>query len=220
MALPSKSQVNRAGRAIRYWIRDVQGGQHPDPPFSGRRSPACSSTARLISIPCRRPGWSFARWCARKAARSRCLSGSSERRRSSTSSFGSRRCQASQVFNRAKVTMDPWQVAGMAQRLRDRGVRVEEFTFSSPSVGRLASTLHLLLRDRALALPDDEGPLDELANVRLRETSPGACAWTMLPTARRPGHRPGSCCHRGPQSPPARAMTQPRYVRTALRGTR
>ena len=38
---------------------------------------------------------------------------------------------------------------------------------------RLASTLFRLLRDRHVALPDDEELLDELANVRLRETSPG-----------------------------------------------
>jgi phage FluMu gp28-like protein len=61
----------------------------------------------------------------------------------------------------------------MMQRLQEKGVHVEEFTFSSASVGRLASVLHVLLRDRALALPDDPELLDELANVRLRETSPG-----------------------------------------------
>src|SRR5207249_3043647 len=33
--------------------------------------------------------------------------------------------------------------------------------------------LHALIRDRALALPDDPELIDELANVRLRETSPG-----------------------------------------------
>jgi hypothetical protein len=54
-----------------------------------------------------------------------------------------------------------------------RGLRAHEFAFSAAAVGRLASTLHLLLRDRALALPDDAELLDELANVRLRETSPG-----------------------------------------------
>jgi phage FluMu gp28-like protein len=52
-------------------------------------------------------------------------------------------------------------------------VEVQEFTFSSASVGRLASTLHLPLRNRNLRLPRDEELLDELANVRLRETSPG-----------------------------------------------
>jgi len=33
--------------------------------------------------------------------------------------------------------------------------------------------LHLLLRNRLFALPDDEVLLDELRNVRLPETSPG-----------------------------------------------
>jgi phage terminase large subunit-like protein len=74
---------------------------------------------------------------------------------------------------RAKAVFDPYQAVGMMQRLKDRHIDVEEFVFSSASVGRLASTLHLLLRDRALALPDDPELLDELANVRLRETSPG-----------------------------------------------
>ena len=74
---------------------------------------------------------------------------------------------------RPRVRLDPWQAVGLAQRLRTAGVRVDEYAFSSQSVGRLASTLHLLLRDRLLALPADEELLDELANVRLRETSPG-----------------------------------------------
>jgi hypothetical protein len=59
------------------------------------------------------------------------------------------------------------------QRLQTRGVSCEEYAFSAQSVGRLASTLTLLIRNRALALPDDEALLDELANLRLRETSPG-----------------------------------------------
>jgi hypothetical protein len=74
---------------------------------------------------------------------------------------------------RAQVVVDPWQAAQLCERLRRRGVRVKEFTFSAQSVGRLASTLYLLLRERALRLPDDAELIDELANVRLRETSPG-----------------------------------------------
>jgi hypothetical protein len=34
-------------------------------------------------------------------------------------------------------------------------------------------TLHSLIRERALAIPDDEALIDELANMRLRESSPG-----------------------------------------------
>jgi phage FluMu gp28-like protein len=52
-------------------------------------------------------------------------------------------------------------------------VRVEEFAFHPRSVGRLASTLLMLVREHALDLPDDTELLDELVNLRLRETSPG-----------------------------------------------
>lgn len=81
--------------------------------------------------------------------------------------------QAVKSFSGATVVIDPWQAVGLSQRLRAKGVKVEEFTFSSQSVGRLASTLHLLIRDHLLALPDDPELLDELAAVRLVETSPG-----------------------------------------------
>jgi phage terminase large subunit-like protein len=81
--------------------------------------------------------------------------------------------EACRTYAGAKVVADPWQAVGLCQRLRARDITVAEFTFSATSVGRLASTLHLLLRDRLLALPDDPELLDELANVRLRETSPG-----------------------------------------------
>ena len=52
-------------------------------------------------------------------------------------------------------------------------MQVVEHTFTAQSVSRLALRLHGAIRDRALALPDDAELLDELANVRLRETSPG-----------------------------------------------
>jgi phage terminase large subunit-like protein len=81
--------------------------------------------------------------------------------------------EAARRYNGARVHLDPWQAVGLGQRLARRGVRVDEYTFSAQSVGRLASTLFRLLRDRHVALPDDEELLDELANVRLRETSPG-----------------------------------------------
>ncbi len=76
-------------------------------------------------------------------------------------------------YNGARVRLDPWQAIGLKQRLERRRVSCQEFTFSASSVGKLASTLHLLLRDRLLALPPDEALLDELARVRLRESSPG-----------------------------------------------
>lgn len=73
----------------------------------------------------------------------------------------------------APIRLDPWQAIGLAQRLRARGIVVEEWTFSGVSVGRLAMVLHLLLRERRFALPDDADLLHELASVRLRETTPG-----------------------------------------------
>lgn len=76
-------------------------------------------------------------------------------------------------YNKARVVMDPWQAVALAQRLRTRGVHVTEFVFSSQSVGRLATTLHLLIRNGDLALPNDPELVDELLNVQLRETSPG-----------------------------------------------
>jgi len=81
--------------------------------------------------------------------------------------------EATTRYNRAKVVADPWQAAGLCQRLRQRSVIVEEFTFSSASVGRIGSGLHLALRNRLLHLPNDEDLLSELGNVRLKETTPG-----------------------------------------------
>ena len=71
------------------------------------------------------------------------------------------------------VVADPYQAVHLAQRLRASGVRVEEFAFSSQSVGRLAVTLFRLIRDRQLLLPADDALVDELVNARLRETAPG-----------------------------------------------
>lgn len=79
----------------------------------------------------------------------------------------------SRRYNGAGAILDPWQSAGLSQRLMSRGVLAEEYVFSAQSVGRLASTLLLLVRNHALALPDDPELIDELANLRLRETSPG-----------------------------------------------
>jgi phage terminase large subunit-like protein len=73
----------------------------------------------------------------------------------------------------ATVVFDPHQAVELTQRLERRGVRCEKFDFTAASVGRLALTLYQLLRSRSLALPEDAELLEELANVRLRETSPG-----------------------------------------------
>jgi hypothetical protein len=81
--------------------------------------------------------------------------------------------ETSRRYNKARIRFDPYQAIGSMQRLKRAGVRVEEFTFSAASVGRIATTLLQLIRERELALPDDEELLDELRNVHLRESSPG-----------------------------------------------
>jgi len=78
------------------------------------------------------------------------------------------------AYSRAEVVCDPWQAAHLTQNLRNRRVRIQEFPFSSQSVGRLAITLHRLLRDHQVALPDDPDLIDELANVKLVETAPSS----------------------------------------------
>jgi phage terminase large subunit-like protein len=80
--------------------------------------------------------------------------------------------QAADAYS-ADIIADPWQAAGLLQRLRARGIRSTEFAFTSQSVGRLGATLHLVIRNHTLAIPDDPELVDELAHVRLRETSPG-----------------------------------------------
>lgn len=81
--------------------------------------------------------------------------------------------QACTTYHPTTVVLDPWQAIGLAQRLTRKRIRVEEYTFSAASVGRLATSIHLLLRQHRFALPENAQLLDELANVRLRETSPG-----------------------------------------------
>jgi len=61
----------------------------------------------------------------------------------------------------------------LTQRLRGKGVTCQEFTFTAQSVGKLGLALYQLIREKRLALPDDSALLDELANVRLRESTPG-----------------------------------------------
>jgi hypothetical protein len=85
--------------------------------------------------------------------------------------------EASGRYNHARIVADPWQSVGTLQRLKAKGVSADEFSFTAQSVGRLASSLFNAIRDRAIALPPDEELLDELAHVRLRESSPGV--WRM-----------------------------------------
>jgi phage terminase large subunit-like protein len=81
--------------------------------------------------------------------------------------------QVHRDYHRCPVVLDPYQAVHMGQNLRRVGVPVQEYPFSSQSVGRLAVTLFRLLRDQLLVLPADEALIDELVNARLRETAPG-----------------------------------------------
>jgi hypothetical protein len=72
-----------------------------------------------------------------------------------------------------RLIHDPWQSVQLAQRLRSKGVRTENFPFTSQSVGRIALTLYRLLRDQGLDLPDDDALIGELSSVVLRENQPG-----------------------------------------------
>lgn len=73
---------------------------------------------------------------------------------------------------RATLHYDPSQAYLLVEQLRKAGVACVEWTFSSSSVGRLATALMQSLRGRLLDLPDDPDLRDELLAVRLRETSP------------------------------------------------
>ena len=81
------------------------------------------------------------------------------------------------------MLVDAWQAALLVERLRARQFTVEEYPFTSQSVDRLGQALYARLRGHGLRLPaDDPELIDELANVQLRETSPGVF---------RLDHRPG-----------------------------
>lgn len=74
---------------------------------------------------------------------------------------------------RARVVLDPFQAVALAQRLRRKHVKVDEFTFTSASANKLAVGLFRLLKERRLDLPDDRDLIDELATVKLVERAPG-----------------------------------------------
>ena len=77
------------------------------------------------------------------------------------------------AYGRPRLVVDPWNAAMLVQRLRRRGLKVVEHTFSQTSNSRRAVMLYRLLRDHLLDLPDDEALVDELATVRLDEKAPG-----------------------------------------------
>jgi hypothetical protein len=73
---------------------------------------------------------------------------------------------------RATLHYDPSQAYLLVEQLRKAGLQTREFTFTSSSVGRLATALMQALRSRLLSLPNDEDLRKELLSVHLRESSP------------------------------------------------
>ncbi len=79
----------------------------------------------------------------------------------------------SRSYNGASVVADPWNAAGLLQRLREAGLTATEFAFTATSVGRLAASIHVALRDGLVSLPNDPDLIAELAGVRLRTNGSG-----------------------------------------------
>lgn len=86
----------------------------------------------------------------------------------------------SREYGHAEVIGDMWQFASTDQRLQARGLKVTAVQPSQATTGRLGSLLHVLIRSHGLAIPNDAGLIDELANVRLREV-PGGLRLDHLP---------------------------------------
>lgn len=78
---------------------------------------------------------------------------------------------------RFRLRLDPWQALHLAQELREKGVRTEEFHFSPASKQRLASVLLEGINTGTLRLYPAEGLRDELLELRVKQTSAGG--WTF-----------------------------------------
>jgi len=79
----------------------------------------------------------------------------------------------SKQYGHAPLRVDPREAVAMAQSLRDRGMTVDDKQLTVQSVGKIGASLHLLLREHRMALPDDPDLLEELSTVRLETTSLG-----------------------------------------------
>lgn len=77
------------------------------------------------------------------------------------------------LYNMAEVYYDPNQFRGAGQNLNRRGVRAKEWEFTVTSVGKVASALVQLFRNRLIWLYGTRELREELLSVRLKETAPG-----------------------------------------------
>jgi len=73
----------------------------------------------------------------------------------------------------APLRFDRMQAEQLTGNLTRAGIRTEEYIFSAAGASRLARSLAVALRDRALELPDDEETRREFLTTRLIETAPG-----------------------------------------------
>ncbi|MGO1227810.1 MAG: terminase large subunit domain-containing protein [Brachybacterium sp.] len=74
---------------------------------------------------------------------------------------------------RARLRFDRMQAEQLTGNLARAGIRTEEYVFSSAGANRLARSLFVALRDRALSLPDDSEVREEFMSTRMVETGPG-----------------------------------------------
>lgn len=73
----------------------------------------------------------------------------------------------------AKLRFDRMQAEQLTANLTRQGVRTDEYVFSAAGANRLARSVYVALRDRALSLPDDPEVREEFLTARLVETGPG-----------------------------------------------
>lgn len=73
----------------------------------------------------------------------------------------------------ARLRFDRMQAEQLTGNLDRSGIRTEEYVFSSAGANRLARSVYVALRDRALSLPDDPEVRQEFMSTRMVETGPG-----------------------------------------------
>ncbi|UMG94159.1 hypothetical protein [Nocardioides sp. TF02-7] len=80
-----------------------------------------------------------------------------------------------------RLRFDRMQAEQLTGNLARAGVRPIEYVFSSAGADRLARSLFVALRDRAVELPDDDELRAEAMTVRLVETGPGTVKMSNPP---------------------------------------
>ncbi len=79
-----------------------------------------------------------------------------------------------QNFHRlGHVAVDPYQAVSLMQRLRERGLPIEQFNFSGANITRLTQNLLGLFKDRRIALFEHDDLINELLTVKVVEKSYG-----------------------------------------------